>query len=35
MDGPIKQLDVAELQGFYSIVLDSGAARFVGRVVIQ
>jgi hypothetical protein len=35
IDGPIKQLDVAALKGFYSIVLESGAGHFIARVVIQ
>ena len=35
MNGLVKHLDVAGFQGFYTIVLESGAGRFIGRVVIQ
>ncbi len=35
MGGPLKQIDVATFQGFYTVVLESSAGRFIGRVVIQ
>lgn len=35
MTGPLIRLDVHHLHGFFSVVLDHGSARLVGRVLIN
>lgn len=35
MHGPLKVLDVSHLNGFFTVVIDTGGLRMTGRVIIQ
>jgi hypothetical protein len=35
MQGPLKELDVSQLNGFFTVVVDADGMRMTGRVIIQ